>query len=115
MYRVLFMGRRKRRKQIKPTQVRKIPSIFLCPRCSRQSLSINIKKKMGEEYALAHAICGECGFCASFRVPSIFQPVDAYGKLVDLYDSNMDIIEEIVEQGGCFKEAGLEEVAEESG
>ncbi len=108
------MGRRKRKKEIKRRPVRRIPSIFLCPRCSRQALSISLKRKMGEDYAIAHAICGECGLCVVFKVPSLFQPVDAYGKLVDIHDRYMELVEEAVDKGDCFKEPGLGEVGEEN-
>jgi len=116
------MGRRKKRKQIQKKVVRRIPKIFLCPHCSRQTLSINIKRSLGEEYAVAHAICGECGLCAKFLVSPIMQPVDAYGKLVDLYEEYIDKIDSMIEEGECIEhlekpgivEEGVESIGGES-
>ena len=107
------MGRRKRRKEQRPRPVRRIPSIFLCPRCSHQSLSISLKKKPADEHAVATAVCGECGLCVVFKVPGIYQPVDAYGRLVDIYDELVDLIEELASAGSCYKEEGVEGGSEE--
>ncbi len=115
------MGRRKRRKEQVKRPVRRIPTIFICPHCSRQSLRITIKHKMGEDYAVAEATCGECGLCARFTVPSIMQPVDAYGKLIDIYDSYEGDVSELIEKGVCLGDIGgergfeIEKTAEESG
>lgn len=106
------MGRRKRRKEQRQRPIRRLPSIFLCPRCSRQALSISIKKKLGSDEAVAHALCGECGLCATFKVPAIFQQVDAYGKLVDLYDELVDVFEELVARSDCYRETGVEEAGD---
>lgn len=99
------MGRRRKRRKPLKRVVRKIPTIFICPHCSRQSLKITIKRSMGSEEAIAEAVCGECGLCAKFKIPSIMQPVDAYGKLVDLYDSYEGDINELISSGKCLGDA----------
>jgi len=77
------MGRR-RKKRRKVVRVRKtIPSIFQCPHCGAQALTISINRVKGK----AIARCGHCGFYAELDVPPIYQAVDVYGLIVDLYNS----------------------------
>jgi len=112
---MLSLGRRKK-KRIQPKRIaRKIPKVFLCPHCSKQSLRVTVSSKPGDEQASAEAVCGECGFCARFRVPKLFQPVDAYAKLIDLYNSFQGSIEEEIKAGKCIGELdGSREVAREN-
>ncbi|MBE9391636.1 transcription elongation factor [Fervidicoccus fontis] len=98
------MGRRKRKRQQLKKPVRKIPKIFVCPHCSKESLRIVIRPKQGEDKAIAEASCGECGFCARFYVPNIFEPVNAYGKVIDLYDSFEGDIEKEIASNKCIGE-----------
>ncbi|MGC9187303.1 MAG: hypothetical protein ACP5GN_06435 [Fervidicoccaceae archaeon] len=112
------MGRRKK-KRVQPKRiVRKIPKVFMCPHCSKQSLRVSVKSKPSDEHAVAEAVCGECGFCARFKVPKLYQPVDAYGKLIDLYDSFQGDIGAEIRAGKCIgeldgsREAGMENESE---
>ncbi|MEM0021518.1 MAG: hypothetical protein QW039_03035 [Fervidicoccaceae archaeon] len=98
------MGRRKKKRAQPKRIVRKIPKIFVCPHCSRQSLRISVTAKPSDDFAVADAICGECGFCARFKVPKLYQPVDAYGKLIDLYDSVSESVESTIAAGNCIGE-----------
>lgn len=114
------MGRRKRRKQVPKKVVRKLPTIFSCPQCGKQTLSISLKKRLEGDWVLAEAVCGECGFCARLRITPIQQAVDAYGKLVDLYETYISGTEVSI-HGECIDEDTLlskhaigEEVKEES-
>jgi transcription elongation factor Elf1 len=102
------VGRRKKRKVQVRKRIKRIPKIFICPYCSKQSLQINIRRVQGEDYAIAEAICGECGFCARFRVPTIMQPVDAYGRLIDLYDSYEGDVDELVREKRCLTDGNIE-------
>ncbi len=103
------MGRRKKRRKLIRKRVKRIPIIFVCPHCSRQSVKITVKKMPGQDIAIAEAVCGECGLCARYTVPSLAQPVDAYGKLVDLYESYEGDIEELIKKGECLTDFGGQE------
>lgn len=109
------MARRKRKKIQVKKPIRKIPKIFVCPHCSKQSLRVVVRAKIGEERAVAEAVCGECGFCARFYVPNIFQPVDAYGKVIDIYDAFEGNIEKEIEEGRCIGELDGKRIEEERG
>ena len=65
-------------------------------------MKITIKKTPGKTQAVAETICGECGLCARFTVPAIMQPVDAYGKLIDIYDSYEGDIDELIQKKQCL-------------
>lgn len=97
------MGRRKKRRKAVPRVVRRLPKIFLCPNCSRQSLSISLTPISGTEYSEAVGRCGECGLCVKVVVPKIFQPVDAYGRIVDAFESFQGDIDELVSSGKCIE------------
>ncbi|MFP3268791.1 MAG: hypothetical protein RXO29_04310 [Desulfurococcales archaeon] len=111
------MGRRRKKREQPKRIVRKIPKIFMCPHCSKQTLRISVSSKPSDEYAVAEAFCGECGFCARFKVPKLYQPVDAYGKLVDLYDSFTGKIEEEIRNKRCIGDlnSSKEEISENEG
>ena len=99
------MGRRRKRRKIIRKTIRRLPTIFICPYCSKQSLRINIKRIGASDEAIAEAVCGECGFCAKYKVPAIMQPVDAYGKLIDLYDAFEGDIGDLINKGACLEES----------
>ncbi len=77
------MGRRRKR-TLKPRRPKKtIPKVFQCPNCGTLSLTVNIKEEEGVHQA--DIKCGSCKLHARIEVPPIFQPVDAYGKFLDLF------------------------------
>ena len=79
------MGRRKKRKRIIPRLKRTIPKVFQCPYCGKQSLTISIEK-VEEKEAIAKAMCGSCGFYTELAIHPFFQPVDVYGRILDLME-----------------------------
>jgi len=72
------LGRRKRRKVIRKVK-KKIPTIFICPRCGRYSVSVNVEE---DEVIVS---CGICELSFIFLYDPVFQPIDYYGKFVDKY------------------------------
>jgi len=72
------LGRRKRRKIIRRVK-KKIPTVFICPKCGRYSVSVNFR----EEDVMVS--CGICGLNFLFPYNPALQPVDYYGKFVDKY------------------------------
>jgi len=106
------VGRRKKRKQLLAKKlVRRLPTIFACPNCGKVSLSFEIKRVEGEEMRVAEALCGECGFCARVAVAPIHQAVDAYARLVDLFEANSKRIPELLKSGACLEDPLLAERA----
>ncbi len=79
------MGRRrKRRKKLlirRPT----MPTVFRCPNCEVEALTVEINKKETNELGYYKAIirCGNCGLYAEMWVPPLYQPVDVYHKFLD--------------------------------
>jgi transcription elongation factor Elf1 len=96
------LGRRKKRKKVVPKVVKRLPKIFLCPNCGRQSLSIAMTPIEGSDYSEAVARCGECGLCIKVIVPKLYQPVDAYGKVIDIFESFEGDIEEAISRNECI-------------
>lgn len=97
------MGGRKKRKtriiKVKP----KIPNMFDCPRCGRNTLSIEYKN------GVAVINCGSCGLCSFLEVPQIFDKANIYGKFIDLYyEGKLEI------RDGCG-EGSQEQYERESG
>ncbi len=92
------MGRRrKRRKKLiirRPT----MPTVFRCPNCEAETLTIEIDKKQQNEMGYYKAIirCGNCGLYAEMWVPPIFQPVDVYSKFLDAFIEGR--VEEVTEK-----------------
>ncbi|HIQ03821.1 MAG TPA: hypothetical protein EYH40_05335 [Desulfurococcales archaeon] len=79
------MGRRRKKYKKIVKRVRKIPSIFQCPHCGRISLTVEINK----ERTKAIIQCGSCGLQSELEIAPIFQPVDVYGKFIDMYHSGV--------------------------
>ena len=81
---MVITGRRRKKRVRRVVRVKRvIPSIFQCPHCGVQALTIEINRGKG----VAIARCGHCGFMAELNVPPIYQPVDVYGMIIDLYNS----------------------------
>ncbi|MFX1531130.1 MAG: hypothetical protein ACFFBC_08460, partial [Promethearchaeota archaeon] len=72
------MGRRKR-KQVSPKRVKRVPKIFTCPDCGEKSVKVTDIKKKG---AFATVKCGNCGLTKEVLVNSISEPVDAFGDFI---------------------------------
>jgi len=71
------MGRR-RRKVVKIPKKR-LPKIFLCPRCGKESVRVIITK--GQEIATVQ--CGSCGLKGDVPMLPTQQPIDVYCKFAD--------------------------------
>ncbi len=110
------MGRRrKRRKKLlirRPT----MPTVFRCPNCEMEALTVEINKKERNEFGYYKAIirCGNCGLYAEMWVPPIYQPVDVYHKFLDEFvkgTAKYEIRKEAA-GGGGEKRLSLEELLE---
>jgi transcription elongation factor Elf1 len=76
------VGRRKRKKIVKKV-VRKIPKVFLCPNCGKQSVFVKIYK----EKNMAEVRCTSCNLNTSVELRLSEEPVDAYNAFVDAFYS----------------------------
>lgn len=81
------LGRRKR-KQVSPKRVKRVPKIFTCPECGEKSVKVTDIKKKG---AFATVKCGNCGLTKEVLVNSISEPVDAFGDFIDIYYADQEL------------------------
>jgi transcription elongation factor Elf1 len=73
------MGRRRRR-VIKVVK-KKLPSVFICPRCGEEAVRVQMPHGGGT----AKAQCGACGLREDFRTTSATHPVDVYNWFTDKF------------------------------
>ncbi len=73
------MGRR-RRKVIRIPK-RKLPTVFLCPKCGKQAIRVEIPKGEG----MAEINCGSCGLNDEVRIERPLAMVDAYCRFTDRF------------------------------
>ena len=86
------MGRR-RRKVIRMPK-KKLPKVFLCPRCGRES--IRVERLKGQNKAIVK--CGSCRLSAVIDIKPIYEDVDVYCIFTDQYHSGKLL--ERIEVGG---------------
>ncbi|MFW9823481.1 MAG: transcription elongation factor 1 family protein [Candidatus Thorarchaeota archaeon] len=84
---MIKIGRRKR-KQVAPKRVKRVPKIFTCPECGEKSVKVTDIKKKG---AFATVKCGNCELEKEVLVNSISEPVDAFGDFIDIYYADQEL------------------------
>ena len=104
---MILLGRRKR-KQVTPKRVKRVPKIFTCPECGEKSVKVTDLKKKG---AFATVKCGNCDLTKEVLVNSISEPVDAFGDFIDVFyaDQELQRLEKRVEK--LIKEKEYGEIA----
>ena len=85
---MIKIGRRKR-KQVSPKRVKRVPKIFTCPECGEKSVKVTDIKKRG---AFATVKCGNCGLEKVVLINSISEPVDAFGDFIDIFYADQELL-----------------------
>ena len=82
------MGRRKRQK-VQPRRLQKrIPKIFNCPACGKESISVELNKPStlnGIGSATINCSNPQCELEYSVKINFLAEPVDAYNDFIDEY------------------------------
>ncbi len=108
---MIELGRRRKKYKRPVRKIRRIPTFFQCPHCGAKTLRIQFRKIDVEGQKLAIITCGTCGLYAEMNVPSLYEPVDVYGKFIDLYEEgSIEVkfreIKEEEEEAGLGEEEG---------
>ncbi|MEM3737506.1 MAG: hypothetical protein QXJ75_05435 [Candidatus Bathyarchaeia archaeon] len=74
------VGRRRKRKVVKPVK-RRLPNVFVCPKCGGQSIKVTMHK---DTYT-ADITCSLCGIKNQIPVTPGSQEVDIYCKFTDMF------------------------------
>ena len=78
------MGRR-RRKVVKILK-RRMPTVFLCPNCGKESVKVELVREEG----IARVRCGVCGISDTVPIKRSYGEVDAYCEFTDRFYSNSE-------------------------
>ncbi len=112
------MARRRKKYRKRPLlrPPAKLPTVFSCPNCGANALTVTIDKKSVNEEGLVKAVirCGKCGLYAEMWVPKIYHPVDVYSKFLDKYLEG-EIEYRFIKRGGGEEEIGIEELLQGGG
>jgi len=71
---------RKRQKVIKVMK-RKLPELFMCPKCGKNTMKVNVDRKHGTTLV----VCGDCGLKEEFHTADRVEPIDIYCIFIDQF------------------------------
>lgn len=73
------MGRRRRR--VVRIVKKKLPTVFVCPRCGEEAVRVTIAKDTGK----ATVLCALCNLRNEFQAHPAAQPIDVYSYFTDVF------------------------------
>ncbi|HZY93694.1 MAG TPA: transcription elongation factor 1 family protein [Candidatus Bathyarchaeia archaeon] len=73
------MGRRRRR--VVRIVKKKLPTVFVCPRCGEEAVRVTIAKDTGK----ATVLCALCNLKSEFQAHPAAQPIDVYSYFTDVF------------------------------
>ena len=80
------MGRRRRRKVVRIPK-KKLPTVYLCPKCGKHSINVVIFPD-GER---ARVQCGNCGLTEDLDTKPAFAEIDVYCLFTDVFYSKSTV------------------------
>lgn len=73
------MGRRRRR--VVRIVKKKLPTVFVCPRCGEEAVRVTVDKTTGK----ATVLCALCNLKNEFQAHPLAQPIDLYSYFTDVF------------------------------
>src|SRR5215831_10857926 len=100
------MGRRRRR--VIRIVKKKLPTVFICPRCGEEAVRVTIAKDTGH----ATVLCALCNLKDDFPAHPAAQPIDVYSYFTDRFYGVKEP-RAIIPRERAFAQAPSDEPAEE--